>query len=1596
MVLYFGKLSTASFWATIIGMVILLFLISAKWTARALFAILGLLLLAWLLIQTDPVQNFLIGKATAKLSKELHTEVRIKHVSLALFDKADLNGTLIKDRNKDTLLYAGAMKLRITDWFFFRDKIDLTYVGLEDAVINMRRSDSVWNYQFLVDYFTVPKASDTAKGIELNIQKVDFKNVNFLKHDEWIGQNIVIRTGSLLLDADKIDLVNNSLHINSIELDKPYFRTENFEGKRKPVVRQIALQKDTGLYFNAGGIDLAVGSITITNGYYATGFTDAKSEKDLFNGRDIEFKKINGSIKNFSFIEDTIRAQVKLNALERSGFEIRELKSAYRLTPQLMEFDSLDLKTNKSHLTNYVAFRFTDFNRDFADFTNKVKMEARFRNATINTDDISFFAPELKTFKQNFIVSGNSAGVLADLTVKDLFIRSSANTYVSGNLHMKGLPDIEKTAISLTDANVQTNSKEIAFLYPGIVDIKSPNLAELGNVHFTGNYTGSIRNFNVKGNMATALGNLKADIILKLAQREEPYYQGTIATEHFNLGKFFNNKDLGNASFDGSIDGYSFTLDKLKTTLTGNFNSLEFLGYNYTNLDFNGVMQKQKFNGDFKADDPNFSFTSTVEVDLSGKEPRINVLGDLALARFQNLKLTKDKIEITGLFDLNFEGSNIDEFIGSAKILNATLLHDDKRLSFDSLTLGASIDSANRKVLSLNSNEFDASITGEYNILDLPNGFQSFLSHYYYAYIKPPKTTPKNQQFVIELNTRDFDKYAKLLDSNISGFNDVYFIGAINTKTDNGFFLDAKIPFLKYKNYSLEDAKITGKGTADSLYLNGDIGRIYVSDSMYFPNTILNIKAANDHSVINLSSSANITLNDAKLNADVFTLEDGVRIEFQPSAFVLNDKQWNLENKGELVIRKQVAIANNVKFTQGFSEISVETEETEGGSNSNNLVVKLKKVNLGDIMPMITRKPVIEGVADGSIYLRDFYGKFRMDANLQATQFRMDNDSVGVVNISGNYNSETGKAGFKVKSDNDQYLFDAEGYYNTKDSSGSPLLINTKLNNTKIDILNQFLGNIFSDITGYATGDITVRGPAERPHLLGKVHLHDAGLLVNYTQVYYSIDSASFTFRDDGIDFGEFTITDKLGNKGFAKGKLYEEWFQNLRFDFDFTTPKLLLVDTKAKDNQQFYGRAIGRANLSLKGPQENMKMTISGEVNDTSHIFIPTSNSKESADADYIVFKQYGTEMKASVLSEGTKLSIDMDLIANNQAQIDVILDELTGDVIQATGNGRIQINVPASGNMSMKGRYNIEGGKYNFNFQSLAKRPFDLVQDAGSYIEWNGNPYDARINIAASYTAKAVSLGDLVANSGYDLGGDVLGYKGDVYVIANLTDRLSRPKIDFSLNFPDGSPVKNNNNFDLFLKKLENDQNEMLKQVTWLIVFNSFSPYGTLAGGGSFATSTGINTISQALTGQINKLLSSFLVKTGFQLNIGAHTYSSSSILGTQTGGTLDRQTFDLRINKSLLDGKVIITFGGDFDFNLGNTSALQSGTFQWLPDISAQIVLSKDKKLRAIIFNKSNLDISSGVLGRRNRQGVSISYTRDYQDKLFSDKPRTVQTP
>lgn len=1539
-------------------------------TSFVLFFLL-LIMSLWGILHINFVQNWLVTKVSESLSKNLKTKVSVRHVDFSLFNKMLVQGVLVEDRKKDTLLYAGTVKVNITDWFFFKDKPVLQYVGLSDAVINMTRSDSVWNYQFLVDYFSSPKPKKNTNkdAVQLDLKVLELNNIIFNRVDKWIGQDLKGSVKKLDLTADDIDLSKKNIAINEIKLNELVFSLSNYRGNKPsagPNANSEKTVSETGqLQWNAAGWQLHINKILLQDGSFMNDKETAHAPyTDRFDGQHLKFSKINGELNNVLISKDTISSNIKLTAKEKSGFEVKQITAVMKLTPDMMEFSNLDMITDKSRIGNYYAMRYNDFNADMSDFLHSVKLEGKFQGSHIHTDDITFFAPAVKDWKRIIYFEGNARGSIDNLSANKLKLKSD-NTIVDGDIALKGLPDIYNTFIDFKSNDLQTNYNDVINLVPTLKNIGQPQLSRLGDIRFRGNFTGFIKDFVAYGNINTSLGNLNADLNMKLRDNQVPTYSGNISSAGFNLGNFFNNKQLGKVALSGQVKGRGFNLKDLNADFNGKVSQLEFSGYTYQNITLNGTFIKNLFNGHLDIKDPNLEVENlNGSISLLGDTTQFNFDANLRKANLQKLNFAKDNFTLSGLLKLNFAGSNIDNFLGSAKIYGATLLHDSTRLSFDSLALNSLTDGEN-KVLSFHSNEIDGNLTGRFKILELPDAFKVFLNRYYPSYIEKPTHDISDQDFSFYIKTRQVDEYVKLVDKRLSGFDNSVFSGNLKL-AKNEFNIRAEVPQFGYDGKTFNNIQLIGKGNLDSLNTNISVSDFALSDSLHFPNTKLILSSKNDISNIQLTTSASKTLSEAQLNARVQTYADGVKVHFFPSSFILNEKKWSLAKDGELTLRKSYIEANDVRFTQGEQEIVLSTELDELTDHTN-LVAKMRRVNINDFTQPFLKQPRFEGLVTGTVKLKDPFGKQIIEYDVKAEDFRLDNEKIGTVNAKGEANTTTGLIKFKADADGELYKFNIDGSYNYKDTGQNQMDIAFLAERFDISMLNQYLGTIFSDMQGNANSNLKLSGGKNHQFVTGSVTITEGALKVKYTQVKYKFNNETIIFNPDEIDLGTLQLKDTLNNTGTVSGKMQHTFFNDFGFDnLRFETNKMLLLNTTPKDNSQFYGKVIGKAVMTLDGPVTDMKMNITGEpsATDSSHIFIPTSDSKEIGKIDYIDFIEYGSKMEDEFKGKKeANFLVNMNLTANPACKIDVILDEATGDVIKGRGNGLLNIRVGTKEPLTIRGKYDITDGEYKFNFQTLMKKYFSIKQGS---ITWNGDPYLAQINIDAEYLAKRVDLSNLSPST---------KQKENITIIAHLTGVLNKPIINFDFQLPANSELSKDFIALNRLEALKNNENEMYKQVASLLLFNTFisagQNQGFLTGGNTIglATNTIGGIISNWLVNTFNKELekaTNGVVSTYFDINSSLDLQNKAALLQANLSAGV----------KLVLSSRLVVLIGGNLDYNNPYAQLNKKGLLT--PDINIEWSLNKDGSLKVVGFNRTSIDLAQG---QRNRSGVKLSYRKDF---------------
>ena len=313
----------------------------------------------------------------------------------------------------------------------------------------------------------------------------------------------------------------------------------------------------------------------------------------------------------------------------------------------------------------------------------------------------------------------------------------------------------------------------------------------------------------------------------------------------------------------------------------------------------------------------------------------------------------------------------------------------------------------------------------------------------------------------------------------------------------------------------------------------------------------------------------------------------------------------------------------------------------------------------------------------------------------------------------------------------------------------------------------------------------------------------------------------------------------------------------NITYDLRMVPRSMLVLNTTAQDNDLFYGKVYASGVASVKGDKKGTQLNITASSEGDSQFFMPLSGKMDAANADYVIFEKPGIQVdttnyllrkkmmferrsRRTASTSGT-MDINMELTANRNTEIQLVIDPTVGDIIKARGDGTLNMHIVPSANIfDMYGDYTISDGSYLFTMQNIINKRFLI--ESGSTIQWTGDPMDARLDIDAIYKLKA-SLQPLLSSTTLDN----VTRAVPVECIINLTERLSSPTVTFDIKVPNAdSEIQN------AVANLLNNQQSIATQFMYLLVSGSFySDSGTSSNiGASASATTGFELLSNQLS--------------------------------------------------------------------------------------------------------------------------------------------------
>lgn len=1190
---------------------------------------------------------------------------------------------------------------------------------------------------------------------------------------------------------------------------------------------------------------------------------DAPTDRD-FDENNFAFNQINGDFKDFMVIGDSLDFKVKqLSAVEKNGLRLKRMACKAKIHNNGMEYTDLLLETDRSRLQDQLTFTYRGYPR-LTYFIDSVYMTARLDESLINVNDLAYFAHNLNPYILNNIkISGEAKGYVRRLKVRNFDMRTGKNTLLKGNVDITGLPDWQSSFTDLDLSEFRTDMADIGRIL-NLQDIPE-NLYKFEDAVFAGHLTGFYSDFAADGVLASSLGLLRSRINFKIDELDHASYSGELIAEDFDVGQLFDQKNLGKTSFTFDLKkGSGLSLTDLQSEFSSEVDYVDFNGYRLKNISAEGLYRDKSFDGEAAMNDENARFSFVGKMDFNADVPTYNFESDIEHLDLKAIHLDSIQTTLSAKLDINLTGSEMDNLDGKARVSNLKIMRGKYAVNMAAIQLESGFDQHGRHV-ELRSDVVDASITGNYNFSYLDEVYADILNTLFPDYYTARSKLPGKVNIDAQINIRENKILGHFLQQELtlgSGMFSMNYNSELKSLEVDGEMDHLYWDNLRFENYYLN----MRKKPFQLLNLSTEIDEMYANNSLLTHSILLNASILpNDVDFLfNFAdSSDHLALRSYGM---LHFSKNVIDLKLTESTIFSGGKAWKVDEENHLVFQQGAINIEQLKIFNGIEQVIFTGAISD--RDHDRILVEADHLDLSNFNDYLSEFNVSTGgLANGEVSIYRVLDEPFIHANLDVLQLAYGGDTLGNLHVE--TRSTDNPLLMEITARIEEGLLKDIVCEGSLDLRGAKPRFDLQLEvrNANVKPFEVFFAGIASNFEGTINAKGRLKGTRDLHTLKGKISAQGVGFDVDYLRTRYFIND-EIMLNDANIDFKTVRVKDIYGNSGLLKGSIKHDLFSEFELDLKLiNVNKMLCLNTTKEDNSLFYGKALASGTASFKGPLNNIEVDIAATSEKGTHITIPIYTESDNAIMDYIRFKAPIDTMQKAVITNRKErvdgLVVKMAFTVTEDAEFELLFDEILDDRITGSGTGNISMEYTSYEDFYMYGDFRISKGIYPFSSPTLVSEKFDLRE--GGRIVWNGDPYNANIDLQASVARNRANPRDLMV--GYLGPGDEASYNTNIKmnVILNLKGDLFSPDITFGMEFPDNIYSSGLTQFNSLIKRVETDPDELNRQVFSLLTFGSFTPIagfslGTASPTGNDLPNIVSSSIGSFLSNQVNNWISEY----------------------------------------------------------------------------------------------------------------------------------------
>lgn len=1346
--------------------------IMAKCAAGVLLAPFGLFFVLAALVYLPPVQNWAARQVARYASDKTGMSVSVSHVSLRFPLSLSIDGFRLVQPNdslpqvNDTVADVGRLFVDIKLLPLLSSQVDIAALELSRLKLNT------------ADFVHEARVKGTAERLYLQSRTIDWGR-------QTVNVNDAILSGARL-NVELSDTVppDTSESVNRWKINVSRLRvastdvTLHMPGDTLQVAAHVGGLSASGGHFDLEKslyrvmrLDLEDGAIAYDNNF--------EPQLTGLDANHIALTDVQACIDSLAYCAPKLGLRVRSCSFkEKSGITVSRLTSGVSLDSVKVALPDLVLETPDSRLTANIMMDLNAFD-DHA--PGRIRLAA---DGSFGKQDIMRFLGGMPTSfirrwpNSPLTVKAVLAGNLRRLNLAGLHI----SLPTAFTIHAKGsASDITDTRRLRADIDVEANAANLDFasaLLSGSGARVPHGISLRGNIKANGTRYGADLTAREDGGSVS----MKAAV-----NTADMAYNATLEAVRLNLAHFMPRSGMGVFTGGMAVDGRGTDFFSPRTRLKarGNVRQFTFGAYNLDGMNMAADVDNGKAAATLSADNPLLKGTLSLNALLNRRRAAASLTADLRHVDWQGLKLAEVPLTTSMLCQVGGETDMKNMLAVNGSIKDIHVVDSGKVYTPDDLTVDI-YTSRDTTHIAGNCGDFRLLLNGRY-------GCKRILE--------------QAEHFTAELGKQLKDKRLSLIDlhhrlplarlylttgkenplSRFAARNGYTFSEAnidLAASPLNG--LNGDVEVLKLSSQSVQLDTIRLNITSDSTHC---VYNAQVRNNRNNPQYVFN--ALVDGYLFEKGSGLNVKFYDAdnqlglKLGMEASMETDGVKLHLLTDDPVLGYKRFNVNDDNYVYLKSNRRISADLRL-QADDDMAVHVYTNDDNTDAlQDLTVGLHQFDLEKVLAVIPYTPNVTGMMNGDFHVIQTTEELSVSSTLSVDSMTYERSRLGDLSTEFVYMPKSDGSHFVngTLACNGDEVADIEGTYR---SEGDGYLdANLALSHTPLRLLNGFMPDRIISLRGYADGTLAVKGPLMTPEANGELTLDSCRIRSSQYGVRMTAGDVPLRIVGSNLLFENFELKASNDNKLTLNGNIDFSKLAAMRMDLKMAAKNFQIIDSKERRRSIAYGKAFVDFFARMSGSVDNLDMR--GYLNvlgttDMSYILrdspITTSNQMD----ELVKFTSFADTASAVVTHEPlTGFNMDMTVNVGQGAHIMCYLNEDHSNYVDLMGGGQLRMTYSPADDLRLTGKYTLDNGEMKYSLPVIPLKTF-TIQD-GSYIEFNGDPMNPKLNITATERTKATVSSD--ANGA----GRTVEFDCGVVITKTLSDM----GLQFTLDAPEDMTLHN-----------------------------------------------------------------------------------------------------------------------------------------------------------------------------------------------------------